>query len=38
MEIYYQPCLNTFPQFLFAKREKIDLKKVNIYQRDYSTF
>ena len=25
-------------QFLSVKREKIDLKKVNIYQRDYSTF
>ena len=27
-----------FSQFLSVKREKIDLKKVNIYQRDNSTF
>ena len=27
-----------FSQFLSVKREKIDLKKVNICQRDYSTF
>ena len=27
-----------FSQFLSVKREKIDLKKVNIYQREYSTF
>ena len=27
-----------FSQFLSVKREKIKLKKVNIYQRDYSTF
>ena len=27
-----------FSQFVSVKREKIDLKKVNIYQRDYSTF
>ena len=27
-----------FSQFLSVKREKIDFKKVNIYQHDYSTF
>ena len=27
-----------FSQFLSVKREKIDFQKVNIYQRDYSTF
>ena len=27
-----------FSQFLSVKREKIDLKKVDIHQRDYSTF
>ena len=27
-----------FSQFLSITREKVDLKKVNIYQRDYSNF
>ena len=27
-----------FSQFLSVKREKVDLKKVNIYQRNYSNF
>ena len=27
-----------FSQFISVKRERIDIKKVNIYQRDYSTF
>ena len=27
-----------FSQFLSVTREKVDLKKVNIYQRDYSKF
>ena len=27
-----------FSQFISVKRERIDIKKVNIYRRDYSTF
>ena len=27
-----------FSQFLSVKREKVDLKKINIYQRNYSKF
>ena len=31
-------CLNTFLNFYQFTREKVYLKKVNIYQRDYSNF
>ena len=27
-----------FSQFISVKRQRIDIKKVNIYRRDYSTF
>ena len=27
-----------FSQFISVNREKIDLKKINVYQRDYSRF